>query len=102
MGGINEREDRYEPYKNDPKVSELLAKARKTNKERDASDHKAGFASPDITVQDHVRTAMCAIGCGVSFISANKNREGATAIAEGLAMLEDAELLLRKKQHGVN
>ena len=100
MRGINEQEDRYEPFKDDRKVAELLAKARKTNKKGDASDHKRGLASPDISVSVHLRTAICAIGSGLSTINGDKN--SVDCIAEGLAMLEDIELLLRKMQPGEN
>lgn len=91
-------EEIYAPYaKDNPEVSKLMVKARKTNKKRSADERRNGWASPDISINSHIRTAMCAIGCGIACIARSPHSEADLAcVAEGLAMLEEIELLLRK------
>lgn len=83
----------------DTEFDRLMARARKTNASRDASDRKAGFAAPpDLSAFEQMRTAKLAIECGLKIGDPN-------AIAEGLAMLEAIEqrfvvLDLRKVPNG--
>jgi hypothetical protein len=62
---------------------ELMAKARKTNKERELIELKSGYRSPDPKNNiDILRTIMLAIACGIKLGDWN-------AVAEGQAMLEE-------------
>lgn len=69
--------------------AQLLARARKTNRDRDRSEREAGFASPDSgDLASWLRTIAQALAAGIA-------QEDWNAVAEGLAMLQDAELSVR-------
>lgn len=69
--------------------NKIMQKARKINAKRDAIDRKAGFgAPPDGPLDLYIRTAMGAINAGISL-------EDWDCIAEGQAMLEEIELIVR-------
>lgn len=72
----------------------LMQDARNTNHNRDLVDRKNGFAAPgDTTIDLHLRTAISAISTGV-------NMRDWTCVAEGLAMLQDAEVRARTTPPG--
>lgn len=67
----------------------LMKKARVTNRKRDAADRRAGFAAPgDVTTDGWLRNAITAISCGI-------DGKDWTAVAEGLDMLQNAEVRVR-------
>lgn len=88
--------DLYEPY--DPRSDEakLIAEARERNAERDGFDRSTGFAAPpDCGIDGLLRTAVSAICSGIA--TRKRTPESSwECVAEGLAMLQDAELLLRR------
>jgi len=71
----------------------LMQKARETNQERDQADKHGGFATPDVTVNLLMRTAMGAIECGIKTEDWNN-------VAEGQAMLEQLANKLNIKTAG--
>jgi hypothetical protein len=68
----------------------LLAKARQTNARRDADDREGGKAGApgDCPLDLHLRTAISALAAGM-------DAGDWDCVAEGLAMLQDAELRAR-------
>lgn len=70
-----------------PENEALLAKARKTNAERDKVDGGENRLPLDVAL----RTAIMALCVGL-------NRRDWETVAEGLALLQDAELRARKGQ----
>jgi hypothetical protein len=67
----------------------LLAKARKTNADRDRMEHKAGFATPtEGPLDGQLRTVIIALVAGLQ-------SEDIAASFEALAMLIDIENNLR-------
>lgn len=74
----------------DAEFKALMTKARRTNRVRDASELKVGFATPnDGPLSFRIRTVMSAIQCGIKINDPN-------ALAEGLAMLEIIELSVQE------
>lgn len=68
--------------------NELMTKARKTNAKRDKDEREVGFmAASDGTPEDQLRTAMCAIQCGIVI-------NDWECIAEAQAMLEHLHLVV--------
>jgi hypothetical protein len=69
----------------------LIQAARRTNAERDAQDREVGSAAPeDCSLDLHLWTAVSAITAGIQ-------TEDWSCVAEGLAMLQDAELRVRSQ-----
>ena len=80
--------ERFEPTDNE-RCRKLLAGAREANAKRDKIERDVGFAAPPDTPLDlHLRTAISAIVCGII-------TEDWVPVAEGLAMLQDAEVRAR-------
>lgn len=75
--------ERYEPAVKNSKAGRLIAKARKTNDERDAMD---GF--PHAPHPEQLRTAIEALGAGVK-------TEDWSCVAEALCIVQDVELEIR-------
>lgn len=72
-----------------PEYLALIRKAEQTNRERDAIDRKAGFASPlDTNCSACLRVVISAITAGI-------NMRDWDCVAEGLDMLQHAELKIR-------
>jgi hypothetical protein len=72
---------------------ELMAQARKTNKERDQDERAVGFqAASDGTPDLQLRTAMSAIECGIKI-------EDWSCIAEAQAMLEHLHFIVTGKRY---
>jgi hypothetical protein len=70
-------------------VAALVAKARRTNRERDEIDRGAGFAAPGSgPVYLQVRTVMSALDAAM-------REESWDAVAEGYAMAEEVDRRLR-------
>ena len=99
---MNERY--YLPTK-DKSLSRLVDDARRRNVKRDLRDHSEGFAAPgDGGMSDHLRTAISAIVSGLETCD-DIDQDSAKCIAEGIAMIQDVELELRKflamaEEHG--
>lgn len=76
--------------------AELVGRARRVNEERDVMDRNAGMAAPgDCPVSAQLRTAIQAIVSGIE--TSGVPRELAwDCIAEGLVILQDAELRVRE------
>jgi hypothetical protein len=70
---------KHERYRGDPEVCAMLARAEATNRERDQID---GGAVVHSSIDELVRTAICAIECGIRMNDWD-------CVAEGLAMLAD-------------
>lgn len=80
--------ERYEPT--DDRCRRLLAKARRTNGERDAIDRRHGLASPgDLPVAEQFRVILDALFAGLA------TRDW-PCVAEGAAMLQDLEASARQ------
>jgi hypothetical protein len=78
----------YEPIHGDT-YDRLMKKARRTNQERDWSERKSGWTAPgDGDLAEHLRDAICAIAAGL-------NSGDWPAVAEGLDMLQQAEVRAR-------
>jgi hypothetical protein len=76
------------------KYKEKMEVARKVNAERDQADRKAGVAAPsDTTDAAFLRNAISAIVAGVEVADWN-------CVCEGLDMLQQAELKIRKRSAG--
>ncbi len=78
-----------------PHFVAMMDQARKHNDELDKVDHASGFSAPTDghdAMDDFLlmRTAMCAIQCGL-------NTRDNAPVAEGLTMLQDLELRQRAK-----
>ena len=88
--------ERYLPTSN-PAVAKLVAKARKTNDERDAYDRKAGHATPaSMGMSELLMTAISAMTSGLDeCLIAGVESKHLSCIAEGLCMVQDAELAIR-------
>lgn len=70
----------------------VMKKARRTNKQRDRTDKANGFASPgDGTLDQFLRNAISAIVCGLEMAEWS-------CVAEGLDMLQQAELRSRQQK----
>ena len=94
--------DLYLSTKN-PAVVQLVEQARKTNASRDKTERKAGFATPaSAGMPELLRTAITAIGSGLEQLnktaSAWEDQQALDCIAEGLCMVQDAELKLRNSK----
>ena len=75
-----------------PDFDVLIRKARATNRRRDASERRSGFASPsDGPLDLTLRTVMSALEAGI-------RTDDWDCIAEGFAMLEDLEIAVRAAQ----
>jgi hypothetical protein len=93
------KHERFELFQGNPTLERLLAKARKVNAERDIIDRKNGFATPhDSGLAEWLRTIMTAIASGLSTLSKDETGGSIMCIIEGLAMLQDAELVVRNLQ----
>lgn len=74
-------------------VRERLDKARLTNERRDRIERGVGFAAPNDGPADQtLRTAMCAIQCGLE-------QEDLDCVAEGYEMLVDLHMKLTGKRY---
>ena len=74
-------------------VRERLDKARRTNDKRDRTDRRNGFSAPNDGPADMaLRTAMCAIECGLQM-------EDLDCVAEGYEMLVDLHLKMTGKRY---
>ena len=84
----------YEPIRG-AVYDALMARARKTNRKRDEIDHKAGFGAPgDNDLASMLRDAITAISCGLNNPHWKDGRAW-TCVAEGLDMLQQAEVRAR-------
>lgn len=80
----------YEPT-NTPRAKALLRRARTTNRRRDSDEHKAGFANPhECDFATWLRNIISALVCALETGDVH-------ALAEGVAMLQDAEASIRPK-----
>lgn len=76
----------------DPNTLPIVAKAAKTNARRDNLDTSAGFSPPKDCAPDvFLRTAMCAIHCGLS-------QNDFDCVAEGYAMLQTFHKMMVNKE----
>ncbi len=88
----------------DEQIIDLLEKAHRTNIKRDKIDNATGFASPgDMSADSQLRTAICAILSGVATGLRGEGLSGQSlsCIAEGVAMVQEVELILRKWREGM-
>lgn len=85
----------YEPYGGNKRIEELMARARATNMRRHVADKKSGATPLGETPLDcYIRTAMTAISSGMATIQ-GADEGSLDCIAEGLAMLQEIEVMVR-------
>jgi predicted RNA-binding protein associated with RNAse of E/G family len=74
----------------DRKTIRYVEKARKTNQQRDATERASGNAAPsDCPLDVELRTVLTALFVGLE-------QQNWSIIAEGIAMLQDTELKVRR------
>lgn len=82
-------------------TKKLLEKARKHNDNFDAIDREHDYPTPsECEFDSFLRTAISAICAGLDLLAANDLDGGKDCIAEGLCMVQDAELMARKRIRG--
>jgi hypothetical protein len=88
----------HRPYipTSDKTILDKLVLACKRNGERDATDHKSGFAAPgDTSISDLLRTSISAVVAGLA--SGDEN-----SLFEGLEMLLRGEIMIRKLEEKIS
>jgi hypothetical protein len=77
-----------------PRGRQLMARARQTNRERDAADRARGDPAPeDCTLDQWLRVAISAVACGIDI-------QDWGSVAEGLEVLQQAEAAVRRRGCG--
>lgn len=88
--------ERYYLPTDDKSLTRLVDDARRRNVTRDFQDNSVGHAAPgDSGIPGHLRTAISAIVSGLSTCR-GIDQDSANCIAEGIVMIQEVELELRK------